>query len=66
MAVLRARTSFSVGSRVVPAGKLVDSADPIVKGRENLFEAAESHVENTSAAPGTKRTARKRTAAKKN
>lgn len=66
MAVLRVRTPFAAGNRVYPAGSTVDAADPVVKGREGLFEAvpdaAESPVvEQATAAPGEKRTTTRRT-----
>lgn len=69
MALLRVKASFAVGWRVVPRGALVDAADPIVKGRESLFEPVvatystvpasapvEPVVEQATAAPGEKRT----------
>lgn len=68
MAVLRVRTSFAANNRVYPAGSTVDAADPIVKGREDLFEtvpaASEPVVEQTTAAPGEKRASTRRTAKK--
>lgn len=58
MALLRARQSFATADRSVSAGTLVDSSDPIVSGREDLFEpaaAAVAVVEQATAAPGSKR-----------
>lgn len=72
MPVLRVKESFSpAGSvHVYAAGALVDSDDPIVKGREHMFEAVEATVarqqqtpeqreagviESATAAPGEKR-----------
>ncbi|MGW6121500.1 hypothetical protein ACWFRF_20830 [Nocardia sp. NPDC055165] len=66
--ILRAREAFSYTDksgvpRVVRPGDLVDSDDPDVKGREHLFETVEvaanraaGAVEQTTAAPGEKRT----------
>jgi len=50
--VVRARTSFvAPGRRVVHEGDLFDASDPVVKGREELFEDAVQHVaERQSAA----------------
>jgi hypothetical protein len=68
MPVLRVVTAFAVLSdpegRVYAAGALVDSSDPVVKGREGHFEPVEatiarrraSTVETATAAPGEKRT----------
>jgi hypothetical protein len=46
--VLRARTSFVavVGStkRLVGEGQLISAADPVVRGREKLFETPEAHA----------------------
>lgn len=50
--------------RVVAAGALVDSADPVMKGREALFDDVEAYmadkaprsgVEQATAGPGEKR-----------
>ncbi|HEU5085666.1 MAG TPA: hypothetical protein VFU14_20160 [Acidimicrobiales bacterium] len=39
MALLRAKTSFRASERrIVHAGDLLDAADPVIKGREGLFE----------------------------
>lgn len=79
MATLRCKEPFSADikgvPRVVPAGQLVDSSDPIVKGREHLFESVDAHmasrdtapdtmaaVETATAAPGEKRSAPRRKA----
>lgn len=65
MPALRATTSFIAPGRVkVKRGQIVDSADPIVKGREHLFETPEATIERASAAPGEKRSATKRPAKK--
>ena len=63
--MLRANTSFFVGARLVVAGELVSQADPIVAGRELLFDPVDSSaaVEETTAVPGVKR-ATKRVAKK--
>lgn len=55
--MLRATQTFFVGQRGVRVGDLVDPKDPIVKGREALFEQADAptRVESASAAPGEKR-----------
>ena len=50
--ILRARTAFAVGHKIVAAGALVDSDDPLVKGREGLFAPV---VEQATAAPGERR-----------
>lgn len=63
--MLRANTSFFVGARLVAAGELVAPTDPIVAGREALFDRVDSSpvVEEATAVPGVKRTT-KRTARK--
>lgn len=52
--------------RVVRKGTAIAAADPVVKGREHLFDTAEDAVrgpvEQATAAPGEKRTAAKKTA----
>lgn len=73
MTVLRAREAFACSDaqgtpRVVRPGDLFDSTDPLVTGRQNLFEPVEvatqrseavvaggSSVESATAAPGEKR-----------
>ena len=81
MATLRVKSAFACTyhgvEEVFAADRLVDSADPVVKGREQFFEpvevAASRHagVESASAAPGEKRSlnlgekAARRPAAKK-
>jgi hypothetical protein len=63
--MLRATQTFHALGRTVVEGEEVDPKDPIVKGRESLFTAPESaKVEQATAAPGEKRTVRKRTAKK--
>ena len=63
--MLRANTSFFVGARFVAAGELVSPDDPVVAGREALFDRVGSApiVEEATAAPGVKR-ATKRVAKK--
>lgn len=59
--MLRCKSPFASGRRVVPAGAIIDPTDPIVKGRKALFEeVAVTHVEQTTAAPGEKRARRPR------
>ncbi len=59
--MLRAKeTFFTTSNLVVVRGDLVDDNDPIVKGREHLFESIESavkpsSVEQATAAPGKRR-----------
>jgi hypothetical protein len=67
--MLTANTSFFAGGRLVAAGELVDERDPIVTGREALFDRDDTVavVEQATAAPGQKRTTKrpvKRTTAK--
>lgn len=73
MAVLRSKEAFTAWSggapRVITVGQLVDDSDPIIKGREHLFETTEAHVaqqrerraevEQATAAPGEKRSVRR-------
>lgn len=62
MSTLRALTSFAVpGQRVIREGDLVDSSDPVVKGREALFVSSDiaTSVEQATSAPGEKRTLRR-------
>lgn len=42
MATLRARTSFHSPFGAFADGDEVDSKDPVVKGRESLFEAVDA------------------------
>jgi hypothetical protein len=72
MATLRCKEPFSADidgvPRTIPGGALIDSSDPIVKGREHLFETVDVYmagreskaapVESASAAPGEKRSVR--------
>jgi len=66
MPILRVKESFSVLNdptcRVYAAGDLVDSNDPVVRGREAHFETVEAVaakragiVEQATAAPGERR-----------
>ena len=64
MSVLRAKESFVAAQpnrkkgstkKVVNAGELVMSDDPVVKGREDLFEAPEASIERATARPGERR-----------
>jgi len=49
MSQQRARTSFlAAGRRMVKAGEVLDSDDPVLHGRERLF----APVEQATAAPG--------------
>ena len=55
MTMLRARETFFTGDhRKVTKGDIVDAKDPIVKGKERLFESL--GVEQATAAPGELRT----------
>jgi hypothetical protein len=62
--MLRARETFHANGRLVVAGGEVDEKDPIVSGREHLFEPAGPVVEQATAAPGEKRAVRTRKAAR--
>lgn len=65
MATLRVKSAFACSyhgvEEVFAVDRLVDSSDPVVKGREHLFETVEvtasrqSGVEAATAAPGEKR-----------
>ncbi len=67
--ILRCKTSFHAYGRptMVRAGDLVDSSDPVVRGREELFESvdevvhgpADLPVESASAAPGERRSVKR-------
>lgn len=52
-----ARQSFSAYGRVVRQGQTVDRSDPILDGREHLFDDVPSRrpVEQATAAPGETR-----------
>lgn len=53
---LRAKTGFILsGHRVVKGGEVVSIDDPVVKGREDLFEPLEGVVERATRAPGEMR-----------
>lgn len=79
MAVLRCTEGFAYtdrktgAPRVVRSGDLVDAKDPVVKGRESMFEpveatvdrASDRSVEQATAAPGEKRAASKGAASKR-
>lgn len=60
--ILRATTTFLVGPEVISEGTVLLSTNPVVKGRESLFEdvaevlGVEVAVEQATAAPGEKRT----------
>lgn len=57
--MLRSKVPFIVfPSRVVPLGTVVEDDDPIVKGRESLFERVGNA--KPSAEPGEKRTVSRR------
>jgi hypothetical protein len=69
MAILRCKTSFHAVGRpvMVRAGQIFDSSDPVVEGREHLFEDVDGLVERSTANPGERRfvkRAAKRTTAK--
>ncbi|WP_171111918.1 MULTISPECIES: hypothetical protein [unclassified Streptomyces] len=65
MAIKRCKASFAASVRGVPrvmrVGALVSDDDPVLKGREHLFEDVEAavqepvRVEDASAAPGRRR-----------
>lgn len=66
MEILRCKEPFAADidgvPRVITAGQLLDSSDPVIKGRERFFEAVDAHmarrsreVEQATAAPGEKR-----------
>lgn len=67
MPIKRCKASFSVSvngtPRVVTAGTLLDGADPVIKGREALFEDVDTYmterapqpVERATAEPGERR-----------
>lgn len=63
MTALRARTTFVAGVNGrkvrVQQGDIRDSSDPVVKGRERLFEDPAALVEQATAAPGERRTVRR-------
>lgn len=52
---LRCKIGFIHHRKVVKGGQVVRATDPIVKGREHLFEPLESTVEMAVADPGIKR-----------
>lgn len=61
MAPLRARTHFAIGRRHIRPGDIIDSTDPIVAGREQLFSPVEDsvqRVEQATARPGEGRNVR--------
>lgn len=70
MAIKRCKAAFAVSvngvPRMVTVGQLVDASDPVIKGREALFEDVETfmsdkaarqapQVEQATAEPGEKR-----------
>lgn len=61
MTILRSKTAFYAGRRLVGHGDIVQSNDPIVTGREALFEAVVDEDPVQPAAPVAK--ARKATKA---
>lgn len=63
--MLKANTSFFADGRHIAAGSIIASTDPIVAGRESLFDRVDTApvVEEATAVPGVKRTT-KRTAKK--
>lgn len=59
---MRAHTGFAIPAprgqsrgRVVKAGEILDADDPVVKGREALFDPLADVVEQATASPGEKR-----------
>lgn len=69
MAILRCTESFAADGRVFTLGQLVDSAEPVVKGREHLFEPVDVYVsrrssETATAAPDEARTVKPRASRK--
>lgn len=58
VSLLRARATFWWGQRVINAGDIVSSTDPVAKGRAHLFDPIETAatVEQATAAPGERRT----------
>lgn len=70
--MVRAKETFLVATETgrplwVTAGELYAANNPVVKGREAMFEDLEDAVEQATAAPGEKRsvsTRRKKTATK--
>lgn len=66
MAAVRATQTFVVArsktdpvKRIVKRGEVFSSKDPIVKGRETLFEDLDEIIERATANPGEKRTVKK-------
>ena len=61
--VLRAKETFFVGNAKLTKGQLVNDDDPIVKGKEHLFESTEEvaipMVEQATANPGQRRAVRR-------
>lgn len=55
--IVQARVTFVTGIGVVKQGTVVYADDPVVKGREDLFEDLNDVVERATAAPGEKRPA---------
>lgn len=60
--MLRSKTYFAAGRRIIRAGDLLPDDDPIVKGREDLFDRIEGTAPAKKAAP--KRAAAKKSAPK--
>jgi hypothetical protein len=50
--IVRAKQSFRAPGALVRAGDLFGSDDPIVAGREHLFESVAGAVRTTAAVPG--------------
>lgn len=55
MAAVRAQQTMWIGDRIIHEGDVFDAKDPVVKGREAVFEDVETRVEAATAAPGEKR-----------
>lgn len=61
MGDVRAKTSFAAAGRFhVREGQVLSSSDPVVAGREHLFDRVDGQVEAATAAPGEKRDIPKR------
>lgn len=77
MAIKRCKASFAASVNGTPhmfkVGQLVDAGDPVIRGREGLFEDVETYVsgreaarvEQATAEPGAKRSVGRPAPAKK-
>ena len=61
---VRATQGFAVAGknrhRVINRGDVFDRSDPVVKGREHLFEDVDEVIERATAGPGERRSTPKR------